>query len=133
MYVIIANKPINITSQNIYPMITNKAISEIYKKYSRRPKSIDELNIALLFEAAHKDHAISVEGNNLIINSQESWSPFHTISLDRVHAILDFDKTVAVVLHSSIIFISKESDAVHIHLKTHKPSFSERLKSIIGR
>lgn len=114
-------------------MITNKAINEIYKKYSRRPKSVDELNIALLFEAAHKDHAISVDGSNLIIKSQEPWSPFHTISLDRVHAILDFEKTVAVVLHSSIIFISKESDEVHVHLKPQNMSFCDRLKSFVGR
>lgn len=114
-------------------MITTKTINEIYKKYSNRPKSVDELNIALLFEAAHKDHAISIDGNNLIINSQESWSPFHVISLDRVHAILDFDRTIAVVLHSSIIFISKDSDEVNIHIKPYRPSFTERLKSLVSK
>lgn len=111
-------------------MINNKVIESIYKKYSKRPSSIDQLNIPLLFEAAHEDHAIEIKGHDLIINSQDAWSPFHTIDLNRVHAILDFDKYVAVVLHSSIIFIGKKCDDIHIHIKPIKPSISDRVKQM---
>lgn len=111
-------------------MIDNKTIETIYKKFSNRPASLDELNIPLLFEAAHDDHAIEIKGHDLIINSLDSWSPFHTIDLHRVHAILDFDRYVAVVLHSSIIFISKHNDQVHIHIKDIKPSLADRMRSM---
>lgn len=111
-------------------MIDNKVIEKIYKKYSRRPASLDELNIPLLFEAAHNDHAIEIDGHDLIINSLDLWSPFHTIDLNRVHAILDFDKEVAVVLHSSIIFISKTDNKVHIHLRQIKPSLLDKVRGL---
>lgn len=111
-------------------MINNKVIETIYKKYSKRPSSLDQLNIPLLFEAAHDDHAIEIKGHDLVINSQDPASPFHTIDLNRVHAILDFDKYVAVVLHSSIIFISKHSDQIHIHLKSIKPTIVDRMKQM---
>ena len=111
-------------------MINNKVIDSIYKKYSKRPSSIYQLNIPLLFEAAHEDHAIEIKGHDLILNSQEPWSPFHTIDLNRVHAILDFDKYVAVVLHSSIVFIGKKSNDIHIHIKPLKPSLSDRVKQM---
>lgn len=111
-------------------MINNKVIETIYKKYSKRPSSIDQLNIPLLFEAAHESHAIEIKGHDLVINSQDVLSPFHTIDLNRVHAILDFDRYIAVVLHSSIIFISKNSNEIHIHLKAVKPSFTDRVKQM---
>lgn len=122
-----------ITEENRNPhrdMIDNKTIDNIYKKYSKRPASIDQLNIPLLFEAAHEDHAIEIKGHDLIINSQEKWSPFHTIDLNRVHAILDFDKSIAIVLHSSILFISKTSADVKIHIRDVRPSLSDRLRGL---
>lgn len=111
-------------------MIDNKTIESIYKKYSNRPATIDELNIPLLFEAAHEGHNIEIKGHNLIINSLDTWSPWHTIDLHRVHAILDFERYIAVVLHSSIIFIAKHSDEIHVHIKELKPSFTDRMRGL---
>lgn len=111
-------------------MINNKTIESIYKKYSKLPSSLDELDIPLLFEAAHEDHNIEIKGHDLIINSLDSWSPFHDIDLRRVNAIIDFDKYVGVVLHSSIIFIGKENNEIHIHLKELKGSFTNRMRNL---
>jgi len=111
-------------------MINNKTIESIYKKYSKRPASLDELNIPLLFEAAHDDHNIEIKGQDLIINNLDLWSPFHTIDLNRVHAILDFDRYVAIVLHASIVFIGKHSDEVQIHIKDVKPSVIDRIRNM---
>lgn len=111
-------------------MINEKTINAIYKKYSKLPASIDELNIPLLFEAAHDSHNIEIKGHDVIINSLDTWSPFHVIDLHRVHAILDFERYIAIVLHSSIIFISKENNSVHVHLKAIKPSISDRMRNL---
>lgn len=111
-------------------MIDNKTIDAIYKKYNNRPESLDELNIPLLFEAAHDDHSIEIKGHDIIINSLDQWSPFHAIDLHRVHAILDFDRYVAVVLHSSIIFIGKHNNEIHIHVKEVKPSITDRMRNL---
>lgn len=109
-------------------MISNKAIESIYKKYGKRPASVDELNIPLLFDA-NEAHAIEINDTDLIINSIEKWSPFHSINLTRVHAILDLERYVALVLHSSILFIGKQTDEIHIHIKPIKPSIMDRIRN----
>lgn len=114
-------------------MITEKTINEIYKKYSKLPESPDDLNIFLLFEGVHPDHEIMFEGNDIVINSVSPSSPFHRISLNRVNAIIEFEENVAIVLHSSIIFLSKKDNKVSIHVKQFKPTLKERISSFITK
>ncbi len=113
-------------------MIQKKVIDAIYKKYRRRPVSPDELNIPLLFEQLPEDAGIEIDGNDIIINSIDSRSPFHKIPVNHIHAILEFDEAVAIVLHSSIVFISKEDGSVHVHIKEIGMSLIDRLRGIMG-
>ena len=103
-------------------MITKKSIDYIYKKHNTRPESPDCLDIILLFEGAHPSHGIEIDGENLIINS---------IPQTNIHAIVDFEETVAVVLPTSIIFLSKVNNKINIHLKEEKQSLVERMRNVI--
>lgn len=114
-------------------MITKQVIDTIYKKYNRRPKSLDVLNIGLLFDPSLEKQQISIDDTTLIIGSLPETSPFHEIPLDRVHAILDFELHVAIVLHSSIIFLRKNSDKVDVHVNLKGPSFMDRLRMCMSR
>lgn len=112
-------------------MITEKVINSLYKTYKNRPESPDELDICLLFEKLIEHHDIQIDDNgNLIINSLPAGSPFHKISLSRIHAIVEFEHKIAVVLHSSIIFLSKNDEKTHIHIRQTKESL---LSKIFGR
>ncbi len=111
-------------------MISKKAVEQIYKQYNKLPESPDCLDIILLFEGADPSHGIEIDGNDIIINSVEPWSPFNKIPLDRVYGIIDFEETVGIVLHSSIIFLSKRSNEVNVHLKQLEPTFMDRVKSM---
>lgn len=113
-------------------MITKKVIDTIYKKYNKRPQSTDDLNIALLFEAVTPEHNIEIDGNDLIINSIDPFSPFHMLPLHGVHAIVEFDAHIAIIMHSSIIFLNKEDAGVSVHIKQDEASLSQRLRSIFG-
>lgn len=113
-------------------MINKKVIDAIYKKCKKRPASPDELNIPLLFEKLPEETMIEVDGNDIVINSVDSWSPFHRIPVNHIHAILEFDEAVAIVLHSSIVFLSKDNGAMHVHLKEMKPSLLDRLRESIS-
>lgn len=113
-------------------MIQKKVIDSIYKKFKNRPASPDELDIPLLFEKVPMDTAIEIDGDHLVINSIEASSPFHSIPVSHIHAILEFEEAVAIVLRASILFISKEDGSVHVHLKDIGPSFVDRLRSIIA-
>lgn len=110
-----------------YDMISENIIKSLYRQYPRRPKSIDELNFPLLFENAHVDHAIAIDGDTLVINSLSPSSPFHRIPVRGIHAIVDFDESVAIVLHSSILFISKVDGQVNVHINFSEPCLMSRI------
>ena len=113
-------------------MIQKKVIDAIYKKYRRRPASPDELNIPLLFEALPEEARIEIDGTHIIIGSLDPRSPFHKIPVGHIHAIVDFDEAVAIVLHSSILFISKDTGVAHVHMKDLRPTIMDRLRGVMG-
>lgn len=101
-------------------MINKKVIDSLYKKFDKRPESPFDLNLSLLFDYLIENHAITVDEENLTIGSIEPESPFHSIPLRHIHAIVEFGDDIAIVLHSSIIFLSKYSPRVSIHIKDNK-------------
>lgn len=112
-------------------MITEKVINELYKTYNRRPDNADELDIGLLFENLIEHHDIQIDdAAHLIINSLPPTSPFHRISLNRIHAIVEFEHKVAIILHSSILFLNKNDNKTHVHIRQIKSSI---LDKIFGR
>lgn len=116
-------------------MITKEVINSLYKKYPKRAKSIDELDVALLFDCVGLLHDIHVDldAGRLVIGSIDNSSIFRQIPLTHIHAIVPFEEWVAIVLHSSIIFLNKQSTKVSIHLKPITPSLSDKLKGLFSR
>lgn len=109
-------------------MITKKVIETIYKSCPTPPKSVDDLNIELLFEKIENPLAISVDDKWLILHTVSEASPFHQIALKRIHCIEEFEDEIAIVLHSSIIFLDKKDGKPHVHIKEEKLSMIEKLK-----
>lgn len=118
-------------------MITRQVIDTLYRKYNKLPESPDCLDMPLLFDYAADYHNISIdmEGTDdaLIINSIDHSSPFHRILLNRINAIVPFEEWVAIVLHSSIIFLNRKSPRVSIHLKPHKPDLIDKFRSFFSK
>ena len=110
-------------------MITRKNINEIYRKYKKTPASVDDLNIATLFDetALHHDIMINPEDNTISFGSIDPKSPFHALPMDRINAILGFDEWVAVVMHSSIIFLNRKSNKVVVDIKPMSESLGDRI------
>lgn len=118
-------------------MITRQVIDTLYKKYCKLPESPDFLDMPLLFDYASEHHNISVdmEGTHdaLVINSIDPSSPFHRILLNRIHAIVPFEEWVAIVLHSSIIFLNRKSSQVSINLKPYKPNMIDKFRMLFEK
>lgn len=112
-------------------MITKKVIQTLYKKYRKLPESPDYLDMPLLFDYAAEHHNITIDMDGpvdaLVIRSIDPDSPFHRIPLERIHAIVPFEEWVAIVLHSSIIFLNRRSSRVSVHVKTMEPSLFDRV------
>ena len=110
-------------------MVTKKVIDTIYRQFNHPPQSVDELNIGLLFDYAIENHGIVIDENDLYIGSVDPKSPFAVLPLDRIHEIVEFDDVIAIVLHSSIIFLNKHNSDVNVHIRISPPSPWSRLKS----
>lgn len=112
-------------------MINNQVIQELYKKFPKRPSSPDELDIDLLFMYLMDSHDFYIDDDgNLVIQSIAPTSPFHSIPLTHIHKIVEFDDKIALVLHSSIVFLDKNDPKVHIHIRTQKPSLWNKLRGL---
>ncbi len=113
-------------------MITRENVNTLYKKYSKKPHSAYELNMALLFDYAAEHHNVFIdpETEELVINSIDPKSPFHRLPLSNIHAIVPFEEWVAIVLHSSIVFLNRLSPKVAVDLRNVQPSFLDRLRGI---
>lgn len=115
-------------------MITKQVIEALYKKYRKLPPGPDCLDMPLLFDYAARHHnvAIDMEGpmDSLVINSISPDSPFHRIALERIHAIVPFEEWVAIVMHSSIIFLNRMSNKVSVHIRMEKESLMDRLRGV---
>lgn len=118
-------------------MITRKVIETLYKSYRKLPPSPDYLDMPLLFDYASEHHNVTIDMDGpvdtLVINSIDPASPFHRIPIERIHAIVPFEEWVAIVLHSSIIFLNRHSSRVSVHVKTIKPTLWERIKGVFSK
>lgn len=114
-------------------MITKEAINEVYKKYRKKPKTADCLDIALLFDSVSDVHNLEIINNDILIGSIDATSFFYKISLSRIHGIVNFEETVAIVLRSSIIFLNKLEPKVSIHIKQQPETFWAKIKMWFSR
>ena len=108
-------------------MISHKAIQYLYDHYNKRPESPDCLSLNLLFEIPQEFHNISIDEEKLEIGSICNNSPFRTIALNHINAIIELEETVAIVLSCSIIFLSKLSQDISIDIKNVAPGFFDKL------
>ena len=98
-------------------MITDRVIKEIYKKYNKAAKNPEDLHIDHFIEMLAPYHHIRVNGNEVIFEDQEEFSPFRRFLLRGLNGILEFDRQVAFVFRNHILFLGKDSDDMRVHMR----------------
>lgn len=116
-------------------MITKQVINTLYKKYDKLPKSPDCLDFGLLFDttAGHHNINVDIDSNELVIQDLGEYSPFYKIPLSNIHAIVPFEEWVAIVLHSSIIFLNRKSNKIYVNIKPPKMTLWDRIQSFFSK
>lgn len=98
-------------------MITDRVIKEIYKKYGKPAKNLDELQLERYVDMLSPQHHIKVNDKEVIFEDQEEFSPFRRFLLRSLNAVLEFDRQVAFVFRNHILFLSKDSDDMRVHMR----------------
>lgn len=108
-------------------MITKEIVKELYRRYPKRVESIDYLNMTALFSGVDEVHGIKIVEQKLEIGSIDERSPFKRLNLRFIHGIESLDNEVAIVLGTSIVFLSKREPEVKVHLPIKKEPFWRRM------
>lgn len=109
-------------------MINETVINEIYKKFSKPHKNDKELKLDYYIPLLSVHHAIENDGFEIILKDVEEYSPFRRFLIRSLNAVLEFDKLIAFVFKTHILFLGKEDNQLHVHIKPEKPqSLFQRL------
>lgn len=108
-------------------MITDSTIREIYKKFSKPHKRREELQLDYFIPMLRHHHSIKMDENEIILEYLEEFNPFRRFLIRSLNAVLEFDKIVAFVFRSHILFLGKEDDLMRVHMRP------EPQKSFFGK
>lgn len=98
-------------------MITQEVISEIYKNFNKPAKSEEELNLDYFVTLLSPHHDLQLEEDEIIVNGLDEFSPFKRFLKRGLYAVLEFDKNVAFVFQSHILFFSKRDKNLSVHFR----------------
>lgn len=98
-------------------MITDRVIKEIYKKYNKEVKNADTLNIKHYLDMLSAHHQIRLDGNEVIFENQEEFSPFRRFLIRALYGIIEFDRHVAFVFRNHILFLGKDNAEMRVHMR----------------
>ncbi|MCH5223617.1 MAG: hypothetical protein J1E82_06205 [Muribaculaceae bacterium] len=103
-------------------MINESVINEIYKKFSKPHKKESDLRLDYFIPLLNEHHSIESDGFEIVLKDVEEYSPFRRFLIRSLNAVLEFDKLIAFVFRTHILFLGKEDNQLHVHIKPEKPS-----------
>ena len=109
-------------------MITEEVIKEIYKNYNKPAKNREELNLPYIVDLLSPHHKIKIDDDEVIVESIEEFSPFKRFLIRALYAVLEFDRNVAFVFKTHILFFSKKDNQMSVHFApTKQPSIWDKI------
>lgn len=109
-------------------MITQEVITEIYKTYNKPCKDAEELNLPYFVELLKPHHDLELLDDEIIVGGLDEFSPFKRFLKRGLYAVLEFDRNVAFVFQSHILFFSKLDNRLSVHFRPmEKRGFFDRL------
>ncbi len=102
-------------------MITDQVIREIYKKFKKPCKNPDDLQLDYYLDLLSAHHSFTVDKIDILVNDMEEFNPFRRFLKRSIFTVLEFDKMVAFVFRSHILFFEKDSPKVHVHIRPEEP------------
>lgn len=97
--------------------INEELTKDLYRRFRHRSATLDGRNLHLIADFIVDDRGVTLEDDSLIFTETPPGSPFRAILLENINGVADLGKLLAIVLHSSIIFLNKETLQTSVHLR----------------
>lgn len=112
-------------------MIADKKLTDsLYRRFRRRPRTLDERCLNLLADFIVEERGIELDEDRLIFTGMDKMSPFREILLNNINGVVDLGVLLAIVMHSSIIFFNKTTLEATIHIK--RTTWRDRLAHMLS-
>ena len=111
-------------------MITKKIINKIYRKYNAPVGEDIKPQLESVAEYLKGKHQIVLKNDIVELSDLSEDSPFRRIPIDRIYGLVNFEKAVAIVLPTCILFLSKENSNINIHIRLPKETIMEKIKNV---
>lgn len=98
----------------------------LYRKYSRPPKSLSDLNLDEFIAICGDLYGVSLAEDSITFAQMSSDNPFRTILLCNIYGIEKFEYHIALVTSSYILFFNRDRVDVTVHFKPEPPSLLRR-------
>ena len=108
-------------------MVDEKVIQEIYKKFHKPHKNSSDLRLDYFLPLLGEHHKIESDGFEIVLKDVDEYNPFRRFLIRSLNAVLEFDKLIAFVFRNHILFMGKEDNQLHVHIKP------EEKTSIFGK
>lgn len=97
-------------------MITEEVIKDIYKKFNKRAKG-EDLNLPHYIDMLKTYHQFHEDEDEVIVADLDDFNPFRRFLKRALYAVLEFDKWVAFVFPTHILFFSKKDNHMSVHFR----------------
>lgn len=112
-------------------MVTKRVIKELYQRFNAPPKDVSVLNLSHHMDILREYHPMKIDGDEIIVENVEEYSPFRRMLIKRITGIIEFNKYVAFVMTEHIFFFEKRGREISLHfLPIKKKSW---IKRFLGR
>lgn len=108
-------------------MITEEVIKEIYKNYNKTNKDEEQLRLPYFAQLLSAHHKLNIEDIEVVVESVEEGSPFRRFLKRAICAVLEFDRDVAFVFKTHIIFFSKRDSNITVHIRKEKQGILDKI------
>lgn len=83
---------------------------------------MDEVEFNRYMEMLSAHHKLQMPNDmEIVVDDLDEYNPFRRFLKRSIYKILEFDKVVAFVFRSHILFFGKEDNQIRVHMKPEKP------------
>lgn len=92
-------------------------MESLYRKYSRPPKSLSDLNLDGLIAVCGDLYGVEITDDSITFTQMSTDNPFHSILLRNICGVELFEYHIALVTSSYILFFNRDKVDVTVHFK----------------
>lgn len=95
----------------------HELIKSLYRRFRRKSVSLDDRHLDLLCDNIVDQNGLELYDDSIVFCSMPDNAPLKRIRLDNINGVAEFGPTVAIVMHSSIIFFNRVTHETSVNLR----------------